>query len=314
MLKLPVVFYHGKSFNLVTFGLFAALSSIVGYSIAYFFLFSRGLPVTEYSWFMVFFIIVPNLVCAKLFSVFSTGRKRFLKNLRYHLNETSFYQQGGIFGFIIGLICLFYIRRIPFFLLCDAVGLGAFATMFIGRLGCYNYGCCVGKPAQGNFGITYSDPEAKICREVPGFKGILLIPVQLIASSIDLFLFCLSVGVVHFYPFSGVILIIFLLGINLKRIILQPLRWKDSSNKISYQWVAFILIITLLLMILFFYVSGEVIFREETAMIPFTPIMFVKFIMTNPEIFFPLFAGAVINFIAYGIHGKKPGTHFNITS
>ena len=220
--------------------------------------------------------------------------------------------QGGVFGFIIGTLCLFYILRIPFFLLSDAICFGGFATMFIGRLGCYNYGCCVGKPTQGKYGIVYSDPEAKICREVPEFAGIKLIPVQLIASGIDFLLLCLCCVVVLFYSYSGIITIIFLLGVNIKRIALQPLRWKDSSNKISYQWVAVILIMIFVLVILHFSNSGEMLFREEKFQIPFTPVNYFLFILSDHKIILPLLAGGAINFIVYAIHGKTLGTHFNI--
>jgi prolipoprotein diacylglyceryltransferase len=183
--------------------------------------------------------------------------------------------------------------------------------MFIGRLGCHNYGCCVGKVSQRRFGIVYSDPEAKICREVPQFQGIKLIPVQLIAAGIDLLLFFLCWFVIHFYSFSGVITIIFLFGVNLKRIVLQPYRWKDSSNKISYQWVSVTLILTRLFCVLFYYSSGELIFKEENLKVPLIPSNYFSFILTDHHILLPLLAGATINFIAYGIHGKKLGTHFN---
>jgi hypothetical protein len=313
MVRIPAVFYHGKSFNLVTFGVFVALAAMAGYSIAFFYLFCIGIPVAEFSWIMVLFFIFPNLVFAKIFSVFSMGRKRFFQNLRHHLNETTFYQQGGMFGFIIGALCLFYILRIPFFLLSDAICFGGFATLFIGRLGCYNYGCCIGKPVQGKLGVVYSDPETKICREIPEFTGITLIPVQLIAAGINLFLFCMSCCIVLFYPFSGLITIIFLLGMNLKRITLQPLRWKDSSNKIPYQWVAFALILICVFIILFFYSSGEVFLREEKTRIPFTTAQYINFLLNDSRIMLPLLFGGMINFVAYGIHGKKLGTHFNIS-
>lgn len=312
MVHLPIVYYHGKNFNLVTFGVFAALGSMAGYSIAFFYLYSNGFQIRESAWIVLCFLVFPNLVGAKFFSVFSTGYREFFKNLRDRLNETSFYQQGGVFGFIISGLCLFYLFRIPFFLLSDAICFGALATMFIGRLGCHNYGCCVGKKTQRKFGIIYSDPEAKICREVPEFQGIKLIPVQLIASGIDLFLFCLCGFITLFYSFSGIITIIFFFGVNLKRIVLQPYRWKDPSNRISYQWVSVILILLLLLCILFFYGSGEVIFKENNSKIPFVPITYFSFILTNYDILLPLLAGGAINFMAYGIHGKKLGTHINI--
>ena len=312
MFRIPSVFYHGKSYNLITFGVFAALASMAGYYIAFFYLYCNGVQIGNYAWIIILFFVLPNLIFAKIFSIFSMGLKKFYKNLRHHLNETSFYHQGGVFGFILSAVCLFYILRIPFFLLSDAICFGGLATMFIGRLGCYNYGCCVGKPTQQKYGTVYSDPEAKICREVPEFYGIPLIPVQLIASGIDLLLFCLCFIVIFNYPYSGIITIIFIVGLNLKRIIIQPWRWKDPSNKISYQWAAVTLILTFVFIVFFLYISGEMLFVKEKLKISQNSVNNLTYILTDPKLILPILTGGIINFIAYGIHGKKLGTYFNI--
>ena len=313
-MHIPAVFYHGRSFNLVTFGLFAALGSMTSYSIAFFYLFSMGSPVRHYYWEMAMVLVFSNLIFAKLFSIFSIGREKYFKNLRYQLNETSFYQQGGVIGFIIGTLCLYHLLRIPFFLLSDAVCLGGIVTMFIGRIGCLNYGCCVGKPTQSRFGIAYTDQDAKICRDYPEIINVPLIPVQLIASGVDFFLFCLCYNVIVFFSYSGLIMIIFFLGVNLKRIVLQPLRWKDSSNKIAYQWVALALILTFTLIIFFFRSRGEVIFTHENSVTLFSIGNYLNFLSLQPLILVSLFVVGVVNFVVYGLHGRRLGTHFNINS
>ncbi len=312
MIHIPTVFYHGRSFNLVTFGLYAAIGSMTGYSIAFFYLYSMGIPVRQYCWEIVLVLVFSNLIFAKLFSIFSIGRGKYFKNLRYHLNETSFYQQGGVIGFIIGTLCLYHFLQIPFFLLSDAVCLGGIASMFIGRLGCFNYGCCVGKPTKRKYGIAYTDPEAKICRDLPGFTGTPLIPVQLIAAFADFLLFSLCCIVIFFYSYSGLIMIIFFFGVNIKRIALQTMRWKDSSNRIPYQWVAFALIITITLIIFSFRSSGEIIFAYEKSITSFTIGNYFSFLSSERLIILSLFFVGVLNFSVYGIHGKKLGTHFNI--
>ena len=213
---------------------------------------------------------------------------------------------------IFGTLCLYCLLQIPFFPLSDAVCLGGIASMFIGRVGCFNYGCCIGKPTQRCYGIAYTDPEAKICRDNHGYSGAPLIPVQLIASLVDGVLFCLCCIVIAFFSYSGLIMIIFFIGVNLKRIALQPLRWKDSSNKIPYQWIAFTLIITFILIILFFRNSEEIIFAYNKALVPFTISQYLRFFSSEPLMILSLFVVGVINFVVYGIHGKKLGTHFNI--
>lgn len=311
-MKIPSVIYHGNSFNLVSFGLFAALGSMAGFSVSFFYLNVMGIPIVDYIWPFLYYILFGNLLFAKLFLIFSVGRKLFFQNLIKHLNETSFYQHGGFIGFILATLLLYYLLKIPFFLLSDSVCLGALVTMFTGRLGCYYYGCCVGKPTKSRFGITYTDPEVKICRDRPEFAGNRLIPVQLIASGYDLLLFIICCLTLFFLPRTGLITLILFFGINLKRIVVQPFRWKDPASRISYQWVAFALILVILLICIYFSISGELLFAEEKILVPITFMNFISFTSSDPEILLSLFMAGTINFIAYGIHGKKLGTHFNL--
>ncbi|MEI7981198.1 MAG: prolipoprotein diacylglyceryl transferase family protein [Bacteroidota bacterium] len=310
--KIPVVFWHGRSFNLVTFGLFATAGSMAGYSIAFFYLQTRGIEVIRYCWEMTWVLLFFNLLFAKLYAIFSTGRSEYFTNLRSSLNETSFYQQGGIIGSLLGTILLYPFLDIPYALLGDAVGLGGLVTMFIGRLGCLNYGCCIGKPSTGRFGFIYTDPEAKICRDHPGFLNISLIPVQLIASLVDFLLFIICCMISVWLPYSGMIMIIFFVVVNMKRILLQPLRYKASSNRIPYQWVAFVLIVIFLMILLFLRNSGESFFVYEPPVVPFTVKNYLDFIFSDMDISSSLILVGAVNFAAYGIHGRRLGTHFNL--
>jgi hypothetical protein len=312
-MKIPVVFWHGHSFNLVNFGLFASAGSMLGYSILFFYLHSRGVQVNRFCWEIVFILTLFNLFFAKLYAIFSIGKSNYFRNFLYHLNQTSFYQQGGIIGTILGTLLLCLLLDIPMALLGDAVCFGGIATLFLGRIGCYYYGCCTGKPIRGKFGIIYTDPNAKICRDDPGLLNIPLIPVQLISSAVDFLIFCLCCLVSVQFPFSGLIIIIFSLGVNLKRIAIQRYRLKQVNNRIPYRWVAFALIISFVLIILLFhYIEGK-IFQQTPSEVPFTLYNYFQFLCSDLNIMASLIFVGVINFAAYGIHGRRIGTHLNLS-
>jgi phosphatidylglycerol:prolipoprotein diacylglycerol transferase len=313
-MKIPVVLWSGRSFNLVNFGLFAAIGAMLGYSINFFYLYTRGIQVNQFCWEFVSILIFFNLFFAKFYSIYSIGLTNYFRNFRSYLNETSFYQQGGIIGFILGTLLVHFLLDIPLVTLGDAVCMGGIATMSIGRLGCSYYGCCTGKPMNGRFGIIYTDPNAKICRDYPELMNTPLIPVQLISSAVDFVIFLICCLISTNYPYSGLVMIIFFFCVNLKRIVIQNFRFKPTTNKIPYQLVAFTLIISFVLIISIFHYNGELIFEPTPVTVPFTLSNYFLFLFTNLKIMASIFFVGLINFAAYGIHGRRIGTHFNLSA
>jgi len=311
-LRIPVVVWRGRSFNLVNFGIFASIGSMVGYSISFFYLQTRGIPVEHFCWEMALVLNLFNLLFAKLFAAFSIGISEYFKNFKRYFNETTFYHQGGMIGLILGGIVLFIFLKIPVTVIGDAMCLGGIATMSIGRIGCHHYGCCTGRPTQGRFAIIYKDPDAKICNVYPGLQNTPLIPVQLISSALDFLIFAGCCLVTIHHPVSGLIMVIFMVGVNLKRILIQNFRLKSTSNKLPYKWIAFSILISTLLIMSLFYNRGESFFQKETPVLPFTWANYFRFLVSDIHIFTSLIFVAVINFIAYGIHGRKIGTHTNL--
>ena len=313
-MKIPVVFYQGHSFNLVTFGLFSAFGSIISYIICFYYLYSQGYDITPKSWKIIFIMLFFNLFFAKFYSVFDIGISGFIKNFKKNLNNTSFYQQGGVIGNILGTILIYFLLDIPIAVLGDSVCIAGIATMAIGRLGCYNYGCCTGIPTKSKIGLKYDDPKARICRDHPDFLHVSLIPVQLFSSAADFLILIICGFVAIFFPYSGLIMIIFFLGINLKRILIQPYRYKNQSNRIHYRVVAFGLIACFIIISTIFYFSGETFFEYKEPIVPYSMTNFFNFFISDFSLLASVIAGGIINFIAYGIHGRKLGTYFNLKS
>lgn len=312
-MKIPVIFWRGRSFNLVNFGIFAAIGSMLGYSVCFFYLHTRGVKIERFCWEIVLALNLFNLLFAKLYAIFSIGLTNYFRNFRHFFNETSFYHQGGMIGMILGTIFLGLLLDIPLAMFGDAVCMGGIVTLLIGRVGCHHYGCCTGKPTKGRWTIRYNDPDAKICRDNPDFLNAPLIPIQLIAALLDFFIFLICVIVSIQYPFSGLIIVLFILLVNLKRFTIQKFRLKPATNKIPYRLVAFFIFVFIVLIILFFHYKGELFFEKYSPEFPFTLKNYFRFLVTDLNILASLILVAVINFVAYGIHGRRIGTHLNLS-
>ncbi|HEY9114627.1 MAG TPA: prolipoprotein diacylglyceryl transferase family protein [Bacteroidales bacterium] len=313
-MKIPVVFWNGGSYKLINFGVFAAFGAMFGYSVGFFYLYSKGLEISQYCWTISFILVFFNIFFAKAYNIFSIGIKPYFGNFRHNFNDTSFYLQGGIIGFILGTFLLYFLLNIPFAILADAVSIGGIIVMAFGRIGCHNYGCCTGKPTCGRIGIVYKDPNAKICRENPQMMNVPLIPIQLISSAINFLIFAVCVFIAFYYPYSGLITITFFIAVNIKRILIQKYRLKEGKNKIPYRSVSFGFIIAIILIIWFFQSTGELFFQPSVSVIPFTPGNYFRFIISDFNVVTSLLFVFVVNFIAYGINGRVVGKHFNLPS
>lgn len=312
-LNIPVVFLHGRSFNLVNFGIFAALGAMLGYSVSFFYLQTRGVPINQICWEIVVVFNLLNILFAKLYAMFSEGIFNYFKNFGRYFNETTFYNQGGLIGMLVGTVFLSLLLKIPFSILGDAVCLGGIVTMAIGRIGCHYYGCCTGKPVNSKLAIRYKDLDAKICRDDISFLNTPLFPIQLLSAALNCCIFIICSVVAVQYPFSGLVMIIFFLCFNIKRIIIQKYRLKPARIKIPYRMVALILIVSLVLIILFFHFKGDLFFVKLTTTVPFSIFNYFRFLVSNLNLLASLIVVAIINFIAYGIHGRKIGTHLNLS-
>jgi len=311
-MKIPVVFWDGGAFKLINFGLFAAFGAMFGYSIGYFYMYTKGLEISQFCWTVALILVFFNILFSKAYTIFSVGFKDYFANFRHYFNDTSFYLQGGIIGFILGTFLLYFLLDIPFAILADAVSIGGIIVMAFGRIGCHNYGCCTGKPTYGRIGIVYKDLNAKICRENPQMLNVPLIPIQLISSSINFLIFVVCVFIAVYYPYSGLITITFFIAVNIKRIFIQKYRLKEGKKNIPYQWVSFGFIIIMLLIIWFFHSTGELFFQPTISPVSFTPDNYFRFIISDFNIAASLLFVFIVNFIAYGINGRVVGKHFNL--
>ena len=311
MLNRRQVIFSARSFHLVYFGVFASVSSIISMSLFYYYVISKGIVINYSLWVIFGLPIIMNLICAKLFHIFSVGFPKFKKNQLKYLNETSFYNQGGMLGIAVAMVVIYFLTGIPGFVIFDGTVYGCTLALFFGRLGCLNYGCCIGRPTENGLGVAYTSPDSKIARTFPDLIGIKLIPVQLYSALINFGIFLVMTISIHYFPYDGLIGLIFVFLYNLKRVIIQPYRIKESSNNFNYRLVAFLIMFFLSGIILLFIFSGEIFFLPDPSKFQFSVTNYFRYSLFSPGLAGPVIVCSTITFLAYGVHGKRLGSHIS---
>jgi len=97
------------------------------------------------------------------------------------LRQVGFVSWGGIIGLIAFLAGFARVEHLDMLRLLDAAATAGLAGQAIGRLGCFTYGCCYGRPSA--FGIRWTDPEAKPVREHGAAGAMPRVPTQLLSSA-----------------------------------------------------------------------------------------------------------------------------------
>ncbi len=301
------ILYKGKNFHLVYFGLFMVISIFISNSLLLFYLNLKGIYFSHHVIIPLSIILLTMLFCTKFFHIFVVGLDYFKKPLKY-MNQTVMYNQGGIFGAAVGIMIIFLIEKVRLIILMDAVTYGAMLSLFVGRLACYNYGCCYGQPTTSEFGVVYTHPLSKVLREKPELKNVPLHPTQLIASLFNLSLFLITSLFITFFSTDGVITIFFLISYNIFRYISQ--RKRDKANvKIIFKTAMLYLFIgiTLLIISLFF---KDTFYTVTNFSKPVTFWNYLIDIFLNGEYMLSMGLLSIIVFLFYGLHGKKLGQYF----
>lgn len=96
------------------------------------------------------------------------------------LRQVGFVSWGGIIGLFAFVAGFARVEHLDALRLLDAAATAALAGQAVGRLGCFTYGCCYGRPSA--LGIRWVDPEAKPVREHGAAGAIPRVPTQLLSS------------------------------------------------------------------------------------------------------------------------------------
>ena len=256
-------------------------------------------------------LLAADLIGVKIIYFLALGKKFFLSP-KIYLNETTMYNQGGLFGVVISSAAIAYFKHIDLLIMFDAMVLGSSFGLFLGRLGCYNYGCCFGIPTSNPIHVTYHPSCSKIIRTNPELRGVPLVPAQLYTAWFDLFLFIVSVAIAFIHQGNGLVTLTFIFFFNGFRVLIQKFRFVEKSDLAEFSMIAMFYFLTgLILWIILFLAGGGIVLRPFQ--IPFTLKSWVHFVVRT-DVMLSLLITGTISFIFYGVHGKELGTHMNLRS
>jgi prolipoprotein diacylglyceryltransferase len=300
------IFLKGRSFHLVYFGIFAAMNTFLTSSMFLFYIDAKGYNFKSSLFLIMGLCMAGDIVGVKLFHAVSLGID-FFNDVKKHINQTAMYNQGGILGIFSALIIIALFEDIDLFVILDGAAYGAVIGLAIGRLGCYNYGCCFGRPTKSICSVTYTNPNSKVLRLNPQLKDVPLIPTQVYSSYANILLFVLFTLTARNFPFDGVISLLFVVLYNGFRIFIEKYRvWTSGPN---YAKVAVRLLLGFLLFFVsYFLITGKV-FAHRPFLYPISLHNYWRYIFSSRDVFLAVSFASVISFLFYGIHGKVLGKH-----
>jgi len=300
------ILFQIKNYIFVTYGAFLGLACFSAISVALYYNMITGLDIYAIAKFYVFILLPAIFIGVRTLNIIQIllSEPKLIRERRLLsvIFSPGFNIQGGIlFG---ALIIIFYgwLNNVSALQIGDGVVLGTALAEAIGRLGCYSYGCCWGKPTTNKFSISYYNNNAKIIRTYANLAGLKLHPAQLYTAFSSLILFIFLAILTYWVTFDGVLVSSYLILHGIIRILIDFIR--DDPRGVIYKNILLSTVMAI----------NEIaigIFLGIFARIVKDPIHFVKGswsdIYGQPPIFALIMLCSLLAAIFYGSHYKKVG-------
>ncbi|WP_457610803.1 prolipoprotein diacylglyceryl transferase [Lutibacter sp.] len=204
----------------------------------------KDLGIIELSNSFFYIIFIAGFIGGKLF-YYLEKPIYYIKNPYLLLDNFS----GGFvfYGSFITIIpfVIWYLKkyRIPILPMLDILAITTLIVHSIGRIGCFNAGCCYGKPTNSSFGMVF-----------PTTNNIAVYPTQLYEASILILIAVVLLIIKKHQQFKGQIFLLYISFYAISRAILELFRGDKRGyiidNYLSHsQFIAVLILITAL----FFY-------------------------------------------------------------
>lgn len=309
--KEPIL-YRGRGFHLVYFGLFAAIATFCGVLLSAYYLHLKGIQLQDRAWSLYLPIVCTLWLSARAGHLIALGSK-FFENPKGFLSETTFYVQAAIFGLIPMAVVLALWNDISVPLLLDSLAYGGLFALFIGRLGCYNYGCCFGLPTSAPLAVFYRNTQSKVLRLHPELTEVGLHPTQLYTAMLNLFAFVVITAWLSHRPSDGALAIFFLFYHGVTRFFMNRLRYVNLFEHRKGKRLPNIPLLTLFFGLLLWLV-GPLFWPQFLGAYP-APLIaepsvsgFFIWLAKTPSLLAAGAVSAILLFFGYGIHGESLGT------
>jgi len=234
----PVLFKIGPV-TIATYGLFVSLGVIAGYLFSLKESFSYSIPRDKISD-LLFISLASGFITARIFYILINWDYFIQAPMALIFSRSGFVFYGGLIGG--GLAGWIFVRRnkLPCLIVLDLIAPAVALGHSLGRLGCFSYGCCYGKPTTSFIGMLF--PAGS-----PAGIGEPVIPTQLISSFFLLVIFFLLLCVRDRRKFKGQVFFSYLFLYGIFRFIIEFYRgdprgyWGVFSVS---QWISLLLVIS----------------------------------------------------------------------
>ena len=219
----PRLFQIGN-FYLPTYGVLVATGVLLGLWISVRNSEKQGINGDD-AWNLGIFMVLAGIVGAKILYIINDWSS-YAHNWReiFSLNTL---QAGGVFsGGLIAALAMgaWYMRKrhMPPLRTMDAFAPGLAIGHVFGRFGCFSAGCCYGKPTDHFWGVTFTNPLAKLVSDTP--LNVRLEPTQLIEAAAEFINFVFLMWLLKRKKFDGQVFAAFIMLYGVERFLIEFLR------------------------------------------------------------------------------------------
>jgi phosphatidylglycerol:prolipoprotein diacylglycerol transferase len=234
----PVLFEIGP-LTIYTYGFFVFLGIICGY----FFCLSQakryslcGDKISD----LIFWSIISGFVSARVLYI-AINLSDFLEDpLSLIISGSGFVFYGGLLGGV--LFAWWFIKRkkLPLCTTLDLISPSLSLGHSLGRVGCFFYGCCFGRPTDSFIGVVFP------LDSFAGISGKSVIPTQIISSFFLLVIFVLLLIIRDRRTFKGEVFLSYIILYSIFRFVIEFYR-ADPRGFILFfstsQWIALVLLV-----------------------------------------------------------------------
>ena len=245
----PELFKLGP-ITIYTYGVFVFLGVIASYLVCKKQAGKEGIPIKVFSH-IFFWAMVWGFLGARVVYILVEW-EWFLSNpFSVILSRSGFVFYGGIISGILTLLILAKKYKINLLRAADIGALGIPLGHALGRIGCFCYGCCYGKPTDSSLGILFP-PESPA-----GLSGVAVIPTQLISALFLFLIFFLLLILKKYKRFDGQILLSYGICYGIFRFIIEFYRGDPRGEIFSLSTSQITALVVIIISIFFFFRWGR---------------------------------------------------------
>ncbi len=239
------VLFRWRDYVFVTFGLFGGIATFVGGAMGGYLMLGQGVPLLD-SALILGGLLMGHVVAARAVLLPWWGL-RLLRRPGQVLRTVEFASWGGYVAIAIAMGIYASASHFGFFQLTDiAARVGPLAHA-IGRLGCFTFGCCFGRPTRLPLAVRYDSPDAKASR-VAGLQGVPIHPAPLYEAAYNVLLFLILNSVAMAGAPQGMPSALYLILYGAGRFGLEMVRYNAPSDYIGplprNQWLSLIMLVS----------------------------------------------------------------------